>query len=387
MRNTVCVLSIATLFATSCTYSAEQNPREPDKPVLERFSEREAITAKLADLRKIHTPEGIEVLESVKIGGVQQAISIRGRNKSNPVLVLIHGGPGLPMIPYEWAFQSPWEDFFTVVEWDQRGAGKSRGTTEAQRAALAPTVTLRRIVDDAEEVVAYVRQKLHKEKVVVMGFSWGSEVGLHLIHDKPEWISAYVGVGQAAAADDEKILFTRTIEMAKAAKNTEAVNELEALAPYPPAEGKFDVKSALAVRKWARFYNGGWYGKPDFDLLFSLPDFAPEYTAEDVDSLKSALTWTEAQQVTRDMATDDLLALGPDFKVPILFFMGRYDLHTPYDGAKAFFDRIRAPRKQFVTFERSSHFVMFEEPGRFLVELVNDVLPLTEGVATYAPER
>src|SRR6187455_3613844 len=112
--------------------------------------ERDYITGRIADLRKIHTPEGIEVLEEVPIGGSRQWVSIRGLNKANPVLLMIHGGPGSPTMATSWAFQTPWEDYFTVVQWDQRGVGKN--FLSADTTALAGTLTMDRMVTDAEEM-------------------------------------------------------------------------------------------------------------------------------------------------------------------------------------------------------------------------------------------
>ena len=132
---------------------------------------RDSVTARLADLRKIHTPEGIEVLEQIDVGGTKQWISIRGLNKANPVLLMLHGGPGSPVMAMSWAFQKPWEDFFTVVQWDQRGMGKNFLSTDTS--AVGPTMTVDRLTQDAEEVVAYLRRRLNKEKIVVPAYEPG----------------------------------------------------------------------------------------------------------------------------------------------------------------------------------------------------------------------
>src|SRR5512139_807416 len=143
-----------------------------------------AITARIADLQKISTPEGIEALEPVQVDGTTQWISIRGQNRANPVLLMIHGGPAWPMMPTSWAWQKPWEDFFTVVQWDQRGSGKNAVTADS--ATLAPTLSVDRMVRDAEEVVEYLRKRLGKEKVVVLGYSWGTVVGTLLAQKRPD---------------------------------------------------------------------------------------------------------------------------------------------------------------------------------------------------------
>jgi pimeloyl-ACP methyl ester carboxylesterase len=227
---------------------------------------------------------------------------------------------------------------------------------------------------DAEELVAHLRRRLDKQKIVVLGFSWGSTIGVHLAARRPEWIAAYVGVGQAAPQGEEH-LYRRLLELADRAGNEQALKELHAIAPYPGPNPQ--ISSIGLTRKWARQFNGGWYGRPDFDLYFSLPDWAPEYSQAEVTAEVPAMQWAE-RNLVEDMFTGD----GHEptsFEIPVIMIMGRYDLHTPYSAAKAYFDRIRAPNKRFVTLERSAHFPMFEEPGLFLLTLVQAVLPLAGG--------
>jgi proline iminopeptidase len=350
------------------TAAAQRGPeRTPDT------WSRDSIVARLADLRRIHTPEGIEALEPVDIDGTKQWISIRGLNRANPVLLVIHGGPGSPIMASSWAFQKPWEDFFTVVEWDQRGVGKNARSTDTT--AVGPTLSNERLTRDAEEVVAYVRRRLNKDRIVVLGFSWGSILGSRLAKRRPEWLHAYVGVGQSAA-DGERYLYEAIVRIATARRDTAATRELAAIAPYPAPGANFDIRKALIARKYARRYDGGWYGKPDFDLYFALPQWGPEYSRADVDAQPAAIRWVE-NHIVDDPDPDPSVDRRDTFKVPVILMMGRYDLHTPYEAAKAYFERIDAPTKKFITFERSAHFIMFEEPGRFLLSLVTEVRPLT----------
>ncbi len=339
---------------------------------------RDDIAGRIAELRRIHTPEGIESLEQVPIGDTTQWVSIRGQHRDNPVILFIHGGPGTPMMPMAWAYQTPWEDFFTVVQWDQRGVGKNAATTSPE--TLLATLSNDRILDDADAMLAWVRTRLRKDKVVVMGYSYGTSVGLALARRRPEWISAYVGVGQASGSGED-YLYARLLTLAADARDDEALRELRALAPYPGE--KPPIEKLLAVRKWARRYNGGWYGKPTFDLMFSLDEWAPEYSQADVNAQRAA-----TQRFTRNLTggrgggtpLSDLVVQ----KVPVIVIQGRHDLHTPYEPAKAFVETIQSPHKRFITLERSAHAPMFEQPGEFLLTLVREVLPLTEGRAAFS---
>src|SRR5580704_6121268 len=155
---------------------------------------RDDARAIIANVQKIVSPDGIDTKAAVPINGTMQWITVRGRDLRNPILLFIHGGPAAPEMPTSWTFQNDWEDFFTVVQWDQRGAGKTYLANDP--AKIKPTLTKAQIVSDAEEVVRYLRATYHKDKIFVLGHSWGSAVGLSLAAKRPEWLYAYVGIGQ-----------------------------------------------------------------------------------------------------------------------------------------------------------------------------------------------
>ncbi|HEY7293510.1 MAG TPA: alpha/beta fold hydrolase, partial [Dehalococcoidia bacterium] len=140
-------------------------------------------------LRRIVTPTGIERAEAVNIGGIRQWVTIRGYDRNNPVLLVLHGGPGYVELPLSWWYTRGWEEYFTVVQWDQRGAGKTYMMNDPD--AVAPTMTRERLVQDSEELVQWLRRDLDKEKIFVWGHSWGSYLGLELALRHPEWLYAY----------------------------------------------------------------------------------------------------------------------------------------------------------------------------------------------------
>ena len=130
---------------------------------------RDSIAARLRDLEGIHTPEGIEEIEQLDVNGSKQWISIRGLNRANPVLLVLHGGPGSALMGMMWAYQKPWEDFFTVVNWDQRGVGKSFSAADSGR--LGATLSPEQLAQDAVVVARHIREKLGPRKMAVMGLS------------------------------------------------------------------------------------------------------------------------------------------------------------------------------------------------------------------------
>jgi proline iminopeptidase len=197
---------------------------------------RAEATAIIANARRIMTPTGVERLESVRIGGIDQWVSIRGADRRNPVLLLIHGGPGYVSIPMSWWFSRGWEEYFTVVQWDQRAAGKTHLLTDP--ATIAATLTRERMIADTEEMAAWVRKELGKDKIFVLGHSWGSFLGLQLAEHHPEWLYAYIGVCQLIdGPESERRGWRFAMDAARRAGSAEAVRELEAIAPMAPPDG------------------------------------------------------------------------------------------------------------------------------------------------------
>jgi proline iminopeptidase len=326
----------------------------------------------IRDLRKIHTPNGIEVLEQVELNGSKQWISIRGKDKSNPVLLVLHGGPASPLMPVSWAYQSPWEDYFTVVNWDQRAAGKNWISTDTT--LVAEQLEFRTLIRDAYYLVDHLREHLQQEKIFLMGYSYGSGIGIRMAARIPDKLHAYIGMGQMTPGKPEQVVYNRLLDFAKEAQHVEALRELEALAPYPAAEGATPMKKIITVRKWARYFNGGWYGKQDFELFFSLPELSPDYSSEEIQSLDVSTAWITRKILAQGGAGD----FPMDFRIPVVMMMGKHDLHTPYESVVNYLEKLSSPNKQLISFDYSGHMPFLEEQGKFLVELVNKVRPLAD---------
>lgn len=359
---------------SSTPTQASKASRQPDRP---------SAVAAIAGARGIHTPEGIERLEQVDVGGDRQWISIRGRNRANPVLLVIHGGPGTPTMPLAWAFQGPWEDFFTVVQWDQRGVGKNaRG---ADREALRPTMTIERILADGEAVVEHLCRTLGKARIALLGYSWGALVGVKLAERLPHRVSVYAGTGQAVSTLFEPLIQAETRAAAERAGDVEAVRELDALDLSPLDDGRLRVDQVQVLRRISRRYDGMWVGHDTLGVMLDLAALAPEYDDDEVAAFRAGSGWIAQSPLMRDIVQTDLRSVT-SLEVPVVLLQGRYDLATPHAAAAAWLEALQAPVKRLVTFERSAHFAMLEEPGRFLLALVQQVLPHTEGSAAFDPK-
>ncbi len=325
------------------------------------------------ELQKVVTPGGIDERLAVDIGGTKQWITIRGRDLHNPVLLFIHGGPAAPEMPTSWTFQTPWEDYFTVVQWDQRGAGKTYAANDPQK--IRPTLTEHRMEQDAQEVVQYLRATYHKDKIFVMGHSWGTILGLELAQQHPEWLYAYVGMGQMIdTRENERLGYANTLRAAEAAHNDQAIKELKSIAPYPESDGTVPLAKINTERKWSVVFGGLSYARDTYAYYFDASQLSPDYTDADLAAIDKGSEMSLSALLPNFVAAD--FSKVTEFHCPIILFSGRHDDTTSSKVAADWFAKIRAPSKKLVWFENSAHMMQIEEPGRVLVHLVEDVLPL-----------
>ena len=370
--------ALATNGRTALANAADLKKRRAGMPVPEALSKssgRTTATKIIAAAREIVTPFGIERLETVRIGGIDQWVSIRGSNKNNPVILLIHGGPGYVSMPMSWWFARGWEEFFTVVNWDQRGAGKTYLINDP--ASVAPTMTLSRMVADAEEMTAWIRKRLDKEKIFVIGHSWGSYLGLELAKRQPDKMHAYIGVGQLTdGPESERRGWRFALDAAHDAGNQIAVRELKAIAPYAAGRGRIPLKDIYTQRRWLDFYGGVMAHRRGNSAESHLAQLSPDYTDEEIAHIWDGNEFTERFLLSEVLSLD--LSVTRKLKCPLIIFAGRYDVNVNSQVAKAWFEKVEAPAKQFVWFEESAHLPMTEEPGKFLMSLERYARPIAQ---------
>jgi len=336
---------------------------------------RAESTRIIGELRRVVADGGIERLEAVRIGGIDQWVSIRGNDRRNPVLLMLHGGPGWVAMPTSWYFQRGWEEYFTVVQWDQRGAGKTYASNDPAR--VAPTMTRERMIADSEELVAWLRKEFGKDRIFVLGQSWGSYLGLELAQRRPEWLHAYIGMGQVTnAPESERRGWAWTLQRAKAAGNAEAVAELEALAPYAEGNTPLPLDNLFKQRKWLNQYGGMVHNRTGGNAEAAAIRLSPEYTDQDVAAIWKGNDFS-MQHLLAEVLTLDMSQVR-ELKTPLFLFLGRHDYNVSSELAAEWFNTVRAPGKQLVWFEQSAHEVMIEEPGKTLLTLVNQVRPIAE---------
>jgi len=315
----------------------------------------------------ISTAKGIDEASYVTIGGIEQWVTIRGEDRSNPVLLFLHGGPGDVTNPWSFAFFAPWERYFTVVQWDQRGAGRTlRKTGEA----VAPTMTVDRMTKDGIELAEYLRKHLGKDKIIVVGHSFGTILELGMVRAKPELFYAYVGTGQVAdEVKNYSAAYDALLQKAHATGNQQAIEELQRIGPppYPSGEG-YGVQ-----RKWSNKFERAYeflYGATGLALV------APGVSLQDIND------WFNGQMLAEVLVPQikslSQAELGLEFSIPMFVFEGEEDFTTPTALARQYVESMKAPRKEFVPIS-GGHFAVFMHSDQFLQELVNRVRPLAVG--------
>jgi pimeloyl-ACP methyl ester carboxylesterase len=258
-------LGVAIIFSTSLRLCAQAHDTTATQVVPERAvedpkpveAEYRKLDQTLTVLRErnakqfaIDSAKGIDEARYVAIGGIEQWVTIRGEDRNNPVLLFLHGGPGDVTNPWTFALFAPWERQFTVVQWDQRGAGRTLRKTGP---SVAPTVTVERISQDGIELSEYLRKYLGKRKIILVAHSFGSIVGLRMVRSRPDLFYAYVGTGQVAdETRNYAVAYVALLKKARALGNQRAVDELSRVGPppYPSGEG-YGVQ-----RKWANSFEG-----------------------------------------------------------------------------------------------------------------------------------
>ncbi|GLQ90420.1 alpha/beta fold hydrolase [Dyella flagellata] len=342
---------------------------------------RTEVTRIIANANRIVAPNGVQELVKVPINGIDQWLSIRGRDRRNPILLVLHGGPGSPNIPDDYLYQSPWEDYFTVVQWDQRGAGKTYAANAEQQ--MAPGMTVEGMTDDAAQVVQYLRTRFDKQKIFLMGHSWGTVLGTRLAQQHPDWFYAYIGVGQVVnVRRNEELGYAFALQQAKASGNAAALKELQAIAPYPGTAPL--TLERLGVRsKWEMYYGGLTYGRQNLDYRSDVEELSPDYSLKELDAINKggAFSIRHLKSALIDIDFDNATRFG----CPVILFVGAHDETTSHVLAEQWFDKLQAPSKHLVMFADSAHMVMEEQPGRFLMHLVDDALPLAQKAGDAAP--
>ncbi|MDH5833283.1 alpha/beta fold hydrolase [Luteimonas kalidii] len=329
--------------------------------------------AVMADLLRIPSPAGVQETYRTPIRGVDHWISIRGQDRANPVVLFVHGGPASPSMPSLWQWQRPLEEYFTMVHYDQRGAGKTY--REDHSDALADSLRIQTYVDDLVAIAEHLRARLGQEKLVLMAHSWGTIPAMHAALARPDLFRVYVGIGQVIdVRENERISLAFGLAEAKRRGDAQALREMEALLPYP-GDAPLTRERIVAARKWPQHYGGMAAFRDETNpWYYGAARLSPDYDDEDRAAINAGSLFTLGRLLDEYVKVD--FSDVRRFPIPVVMLMGRHDYTTPSQPTADWLQRVDAPYKRGVWFERSAHMVPWEEPGKMLVTMLEVVRPL-----------
>lgn len=309
----------------------------------------------------------------VLINGIEQWITIKGDRCDNPVILFLHGGPANPMSPYADAIYGAWQKDFTVVHWDQRGGGKTfiRNSKTANEA-----LTMELMVQDGVAVAQYLRQVLAKDKVILMGGSWGSALGLHMVKARADLFFAYIGTAQIVSQkENQAASYRKTLALARASGDPKMIQSLEEIGSPPwlnPRNFGIARRATKVLEAQATIAAPKHWWRPA--ASYQMDELEAQYEAGEEYSFIQFVGFKNDGMY----AKIDFPAMGFSFKTPIFLVQGEEDLVTVPEVSKAYFDQIQAPEKAYILLAKTGH-----NPNQISIDaefklLKERVLPLTK---------
>jgi pimeloyl-ACP methyl ester carboxylesterase len=306
----------------------------------------------------------------VEINGVKQGMFIKGRIRSNPVLLWVHGGPGMPDYFLTARYPTGLEDLFTIVWWDQRGAGLSYGP------GIPPaSMNIEQFISDTLAVTDYLRGRFHQDKIYLLGHSWGSFIAIHAAARAPERYHAYIGMAQMVhQLESEKLAYDYMLAEYRRRGDMSMVNDLEK-APVTMTGGTPEQYLKLRDKAMHGLGIGTTHDMKSVITGIFLPSWHfPEYTIPEKIDLWRGRSFSRSFGLWEQFIGVDLRQSLPRLDVPVYFMEGAYDYTCSYGLALDYFQKLSAPVKGFYRFDNSAHSPILEQPALAKDILRTDVL-------------
>ena len=312
----------------------------------------------------------------IEIQGIKQAIGVSPAiAPSAPVLLYVHGGPGGTMMPNAHLFQSDWDRFFTVVHWDQRGAGKTfkKNLFNLQKEDM----TITQFIADTANVARFLKSEFNKEKIIILGHSWGSALATMTVAKHPELFHAYVGVGQVSNMPaTERYIHDYLVEKAQGAKAINDIRKLERIGePSKWTSFEQTYRNILSHRTMLHRYGGVYYNETSTRLSWQPILQSPDYGLLDKICYFGGLIFS-GKTIGKEIIGIELDKTHLNFSIPMFYFLGRHDHVTPSGYASDYVKKIQAPHKDIVWFEQGCHAPQWSQKSDFLAALASKILPV-----------
>ncbi|MBQ0734210.1 alpha/beta fold hydrolase [Aquimarina celericrescens] len=314
----------------------------------------------------------ISIIEKISIGDVSQHLIIRGVDTRNPVLLFIHGGPGFPEFTIFKESNTNLEKEFVVVYWEQRGAGKSMSNNIPDS-----SMNLEQFIQDTSDVSEYIKKRFNRQKIHLMGHSWGSLVGILTAHRYPQHFNSYVGIGQIVKQyEGEQISLDWIKNEARKRKDNRALKKIVKIdIPDSLADGKIWLDYLMRQRAYVQKYGGGMDREKTniWTYTVKLITKTKEYT------LKEKLNFIKGnpysvKRLWPDVVQTNLFNEIDSIAIPIYFMHGVHDYQVPYSLAKKFYTKVNAPKKTFISFNNSAHAPFLDETEKFNATIIEKIL-------------
>lgn len=340
---------------------------------------RKLRQAKVAAQLKVWNALGIVEERFVRIGGIDQWISIRGENRNNPVLLVLHGGPGSCYSIFTPHLR-PWEKHFTIVQWDQRGAGRTLARTGS---CGSGEISFKQLTSDAIEITEYLRARVHQDKVFLLASSIGSAFGLQVALNRPDMFYAYIGtdqnVGMVRGREENH---RQLLDRLRACGMTSGIRTVERIGAdathWTPRD--FTTIAQCTMKSDPSGF------RRTIKLLKDAVWFAPGWKLRDIRAFVKGMHFS-LERMLPEIVRYDAWALGTCFDLPVFLFQGEDDVLTLTAEAQTYFADIKAPAKRMELISDAGHFAMFLQPEQFLEKLLTCVRPLAYKSSMEVAER
>lgn len=311
-------------------------------------------------------PDGIYRYEYPVLGGIPQYVQIRGENRSNPVLIFIHGGPGASLAGVTHIVHAGWEKHFTVVNWEQRNSGKTYTANKQNAREIAQTGTIEQFVQDLHDLVEWLRATLRVEDVILMGFSWGSAIAAEYVKHDPAYVRCLINVGQLVNYRDGVLTTCRKLlgMIPQESADAEKIRHVAHTFPERPIWNKELMSCMRNFLPIAQKYMINHAKTNPYSAILRSP------------------FWTLGESIRSLMMSPSLLKaalqtmLDYDFRknlllnVPVLFLFGEEDTVCPSETLKECFDEIVSPQKQISVIPQAAHCCFYNQPETFMQKVL-----------------
>lgn len=314
----------------------------------------------------------VNMLAKFNIGNCDQYALIRGDDIKNPLMLILHGGPGMSDMNFADKYDKTLQKNFLVVHWDRRGTGKSYCSKIRNS-----DITFDLLLQDIKEFIVFLLKIFEKKKVFLVGHSAGTMLGLNFASLYPELLYTYVGIGQFVNfISNEKLKYSYIIEKAKKYHNEKVLGELEQI-KFPDDDFFKDFENYKLIWKWLEHYEGVYYKEKSMKKLRRETSNSSVYSLMDYFKLIAGSKYT-ISKLWNEITSFSTKELNKSFSIPIYFIYGKSDKATSPEEGKKLFEEILAPKKDFFIIERAGHFPQYENHSAYENIIIDKILNFTD---------